>query len=71
MIDLGADPDTLMTIRHDGKDYDSFEPRPLGELAKWTIEESDKGGLKRRRWRPFSASRLVDIASPASADQAA
>jgi hypothetical protein len=32
-------PETLLTIRHNGRDYDSFEPAPIGELAKWTIKE--------------------------------
>ena len=50
LLERGHDPATPATIRHRGKDYDSFVPRPLSELAQWTIEESDKGGLKRRRW---------------------
>jgi choline dehydrogenase-like flavoprotein len=25
----------------------------LAEAAKWTIEESDRGGLRKRLWRPF------------------
>jgi hypothetical protein len=53
LLDLGANPDALLTIRYAGKDHDSFAPRPIGELAQWMIEESDKGGLKRRRWKPF------------------
>ena len=33
LLDLGVDPDTLLTARHAGKECDLFVPRPLGELA--------------------------------------
>jgi hypothetical protein len=55
-----------MTIGHAGKNHDSFEPSPIGELAKWTIEERDKGGLRRRRWRPYEGASCRDVASPAA-----
>ena len=45
LLKLGHDPSTLATIRHYGKNYDSFEPRPLRELARWTIKERDRAGL--------------------------
>ena len=53
LLKRGFEPDRLMTIRLTGRDYDSFEPRPIGELAKWTVQESDRGGLQRREWVPF------------------
>jgi hypothetical protein len=68
LLDRGFAPTELLSIHHAGKDYDSFEPAPIGELAKWTIAESDRGGLQRQRWKPFDAARLHDVAPPASDD---
>jgi hypothetical protein len=66
LLKRGFAPDERMTIRHEGRDYDSFEPRPLDELAQWTITESDRAGLYRRTWAPFDASRFNHVESPAS-----
>jgi hypothetical protein len=67
LLALGYAPETLLTIRHNGRDYDSFEPAPIGELAKWTIKERKKGGLQRRRWTRFEdASRRDTRSAPAS-----
>jgi len=33
LLDLGVDPDTLLTARHAGKECDLFVPRPLSEWA--------------------------------------
>jgi hypothetical protein len=60
LLEQGHDPETPLTIRRDGKDHDSFAPRSLGELARWTYEETSAGGIKRRRWQPFNAARLGD-----------
>jgi hypothetical protein len=49
LLDRGHHSETLLTIRHHGKE-DSFVPRPIGELATCTYEESDRDGIKRRRW---------------------
>ncbi len=59
LLRRGYDPDTLMTTRHDGKAVDSFKPAPLGKLAGLTMEESDKRGLRVRKWKPhpMAASR--------------
>jgi hypothetical protein len=51
-LEMGQDPDALLTIRHADRDFDSFEPRPIGELAQWAIKERDCGGLRRERWCP-------------------
>jgi hypothetical protein len=37
LLDLGADPDALLTIRHAGKDYDSFVPH---RSASWRSGQS-------------------------------
>lgn len=44
--------------------YDSFVPAPIGEIAKWTIEESDQRGLSRREWRSFSGRVPHDARRP-------
>jgi hypothetical protein len=31
----------------------------LGENARWTIEESDKGGLRKRLWRELPVEKAV------------
>ncbi|GAB4240892.1 MAG: hypothetical protein Kow0032_28820 [Methyloligellaceae bacterium] len=51
LLALGYPPDAMMTTRHEGKDYDSWKPAPIGALAEWTIEETDRDGLRRRRYR--------------------
>jgi hypothetical protein len=69
LLDRGHPPETLLTIRHHGKDHDSFTPLPIGELAKWTYEERDKGGIKLRRWKPFGMPRDgVGVASKTGGD---
>ena len=41
-----------MTTRAEGRDYDSWTPAPIGGLAKCTVVEEDKKGLRRRLWQP-------------------
>ena len=56
LIATGRDPDTLVVVAsHDrnGKPNAPWPPQRLGELAKWTIEELDRQGLRRRKWAPF------------------
>jgi hypothetical protein len=57
LLARGFDPGTPLTMRLEGKAYDSFRPLPLGEWAKWTYTEPDKRGLKSQRWMPFSGAR--------------
>ena len=52
LLRRGYSPDALMTTRAEGRDYDSFIPAPIGEVAKWTVYEEDKKGLRRRLWQP-------------------
>jgi hypothetical protein len=44
----------LLTVRHHDRTCDSFVPMPIGELAKWTIVETNWDGLRRVRWVPPS-----------------
>ncbi|HEX6111073.1 MAG TPA: hypothetical protein VFZ10_02120 [Geminicoccaceae bacterium] len=53
LLRRGYPGDTLLTMRHAGKDYDCFVPLEIGYLAKWSISDSDRGGLKRIRWQPM------------------
>ena len=57
LLRRGYLPGTLMTTRANGRDYDSWRPQTLSELAKWTINEESKGGLRRRLWQPFQMPR--------------
>ncbi len=49
----GHSPDVQMTTRAHNRIYDSFVAAPIGELAKWTITERDRTGLRRERWRSY------------------
>ena len=54
MMDLGCDPGMLITTKHVSSQHVSFKPAPIGELAKWTFEESSRGGIRKRRWKPVA-----------------
>ena len=53
LLARGFDPSTPLTMRHEGKHYDSFQPLPIGKWAGWTYEESGTKPLRRVRWMPF------------------
>ena len=36
LLARGFDPAALLTMRHEGKAYDSFQPLPIGKWAGWT-----------------------------------
>jgi hypothetical protein len=57
LIGLGFDPALMLTMRHEGKSYDSFRPLPIATWAKWTYTEPDKARLKQQRWMPRDAAR--------------
>jgi hypothetical protein len=52
LLSRGFDPATPLTMRHEGKAYDSFELLPIGKWAGWTYEERDRDGLRCVRWMP-------------------
>ena len=60
LLARGFDPATPLTMRHEGKAYDSFRPAPISEWAKWTYSESEEHALKRRRWVPREMPVAVD-----------
>jgi hypothetical protein len=53
----GFDPATPLTMRHEGKAYDSFQPLPIGKWAKWTYKEGEKDALRRTAWMPLPTDR--------------
>ena len=53
LLARGFDPAIPLTMRHEGKAYDSFQPLPIGKWAGWTYEESGTKPLRRVRWMPF------------------
>lgn len=54
LLDLGHDPATLMRVQHEGRASDpTIVPQPIGELARRTVTERDKGGLRREEYRQF------------------
>ena len=64
LIDQGYSPEMFVTFRHDGASHDSFKPMKLGEAAKWTVEERDKKGLRRTRWKPMGMPREGTAGTP-------
>jgi hypothetical protein len=60
LLARGYPPDALLTMRHEKGAQDSFVPRPIGALAELTVEESDRSGLRVRKYRSFPGGRLKD-----------
>lgn len=52
LLEMGYDPEEILTARHVNSENDSFVPKPIGEWAKWTVVEKNKGGLELREWAP-------------------
>ena len=57
LLARGFDPATPLTMRHEGKAYDSFQPLPIGQWAKWTYKEGEKDALRRTAWMPLPTDR--------------
>ena len=57
LLARGFDPAVLLTMRHEGKAYDSFQPLPIGRWAGWTYKEGEKDALRRTAWMPLPADR--------------
>ena len=43
LLAQGADPDALVTMRHEGTDHDSFRPMRLGRVAGLTVVNAGNG----------------------------
>jgi hypothetical protein len=57
LLARGFDPATPLTMRMEGKSYDSFRPMPIGHWAKWTYKEGEKDALRRTAWMPLPTDR--------------
>jgi hypothetical protein len=55
LLALGFDPATPLTMRMEGKAYDSFQPLPIGKWAGWTYTEGENTPLRCARWMPRPA----------------
>ena len=53
LVSRGYPGDTLLTVRHADQDDDRVVPLEIGELAQWSISDSDRSGLKRIRCQPL------------------
>jgi hypothetical protein len=67
LLDLGANPARLLTMRHAGAAHDSFLAAPIGRLARWTCKERDRGGITIERWMPFAVPRSGQKSTSAAA----
>ena len=52
----GVSPDEVLEAQHASSPIVAMRST-VGEAAKWTVEETDKGGMQRRKWRPFGSPR--------------
>ena len=55
LLARGFDPATPLTMRMEGKTYDSFQPLPIGQWAGWTYTEGETTPLRCVRWMPRPA----------------
>jgi hypothetical protein len=55
LLAQGFDPDTPLTMRHQGSAHDSFQPLPIGRWAGWTYTEGENTPLRCARWMPRPA----------------
>ena len=60
--------ETIITARHAGSDIVGMRS-PVGEAVRWTVEERDRGGLRKVLWKPYEKANSSDGgASPAAED---
>jgi hypothetical protein len=72
LLARGFDPRAMLTIRHAGAPHDSFVPIAVGEAAKWTVRERDRGGLRiERAMAPGESERLSGIRAQRTPDRSA
>ena len=60
----GVRAETVITARHCGSAIIAMRPT-VGEASRWTVEESDRGGLR----KPFENARSSQGGSPKPADE--
>ena len=52
LLARGYNPETLISTRHAGKDFDNFKPIPIGKAAGLTTKEGDNGP-RIVKWEPM------------------
>ena len=52
LLRRGVAPDAVILARHRASPTTALHAT-VGEAARWAVEESDRGGLRRRRWKPL------------------
>jgi hypothetical protein len=55
LLARGFDPATPLTMRPEGKAYDSFRPMPIGHWGRVTYTEGENTPLRCARWMPRPA----------------
>ena len=54
----GHDPDEMIEARHEGSAIVAMRST-IGEAARWSVTESDKGGIRRIPYQPFDRAALL------------
>ena len=52
LLAMGMDPGLPLAGRHEWSAIVALRST-IGEAARWAISESDRGGLRKRLWKPF------------------
>lgn len=57
LLNDGIDYEIVIEAWHRGSPHPAMRA-PIGEASNWAIEETERTGFRRRRWRPFAESRM-------------
>ena len=68
LLAMGYPPETELTARHASSAIIALRG-VVGELARWSVTESDSSGLQRRPWAPFELARLSQRGSAPAAEE--
>lgn len=69
LLGRGVVPETELRARWHGSEIVAMRST-VGEAARWMVEETDKGGLSRRKWRPHWMAPGVPVGAPENALEA-
>jgi hypothetical protein len=67
LLAQGYPAETIVTTRHAGSATIAMRST-VGEAARWTIKERDRGGLSKERWQPYDADSPPPVAPKTAAD---
>lgn len=68
LLSRGVDPETIITMRHEGSATISLRST-VGRAAGWRVEEPDRGGLRYRRYVPREPQTTNDASDAAGESQ--